>query len=200
MGHLIPSHQPEVSHCSSGHLGRSKQPWECCCVFRIMLETGRSLQNFLKFSPTSGELIWECTLQQVSYTSFFAFFTFTGSEDLFGLFLSCPHFQDSLTCNWRGQQFLWMKWSLLGSWTAGLPGCLLTSARSVLMARLLYHFFLRNWKGYPLPFHFSCLWLTAQKTWWLMQLLLINIFCLGDCSKLATFRFWYTSSVLICGY
>lgn len=52
-------------------LGRIKQPCGCSPVCnKTLYETGRFLQNFLRFSPTSGVLIWKWTPQQVSYTSF----------------------------------------------------------------------------------------------------------------------------------
>lgn len=54
---------------SSGHLGRIQQPCECCSVYNKML----FLQNSLKFSPTSGDLIQKCTSQQVPYASFLPF-------------------------------------------------------------------------------------------------------------------------------
>lgn len=64
----------------------------------------------------------------------------------------CPNLQDSFTCDWRGQQFLWMKGWLPSFWTTCSPDCLLTHSPSAPMARLLYHFFLHNRKHHPFYF------------------------------------------------
>lgn len=71
MGHTTHSASDGLLCCSSAHLGRVKQPCGCCSVWnKILKETGRILQNFLRFSPASGEPIWKWTPQQVSYTAF----------------------------------------------------------------------------------------------------------------------------------
>lgn len=121
MGHTTHSASDGLLCCSSAHLGRVKQPCGCCSVWnKVLKETGRILQNFLRFSPASGEPIWKWTPQQVSYTAFPRFsplLTQRSKTILWFASILCPKLQDSFTCDWRGQQFLWMEWSLPSFWT-----------------------------------------------------------------------------------